>query len=98
MPIGVAQGSRVEVVAQFSDAKGNSSVPPPPLVFLDIAYTDAVLGSTAAVSINMRPIGASFIAAWNSSAAAIGQAVLSFTIGPVTLSPPDPILLINRNT
>lgn len=98
MPIGVAQGSRVELITQFFDSKGVPTVPPAVAVFAQITYTDAVSALAASATIGMQPIGASFIAAWNSSAAAIGQAVVSFQAGTVTLSPPDPTLLINGNT
>lgn len=97
MPIGVPYGSRVEIAAQFFDVNGAPTVPPSAAVFLKIAYNDLNFGPTT-FSTNMLPIGETFIAAWNSSAASFGQAVISFLVGIQTLSPPDPILLINRNS
>lgn len=98
MPVGIKQGSRVEVAAQFFDANGAILVLPSGAASLDIAYTDAVLGSSAAASIPMLSAGYDLVAAWNSSAAALGLAVISLVLGPVTLSPPDPVLRIMQGT
>jgi hypothetical protein len=98
MPIGVAQGKVITVVAQFFDSAGVPVLPPVGAVLLNVSYKPAVGGSSIVSSLFMSPVGESWKVNWSSSAAALGQAVLSFTAGSVTLSPPDPILLINQNT
>lgn len=97
MPIGVPQGQAIEIVVQFSDTLANPVLPPPQAVSLNIAYT-AINGSTAAAILAMSQLGFGYTAIWNSSVSQIGTAVVSFTVGPTTLSPPDPLLRITLNT
>lgn len=96
MPIGVPQGSLVELTAQFYDANGNVLTPPPIAVTLNVAYTQTN-GQPTVSQVAAVQIGYTYAATWNSGGAAFGQAVVSWTVGVTTLSPPDPLLFVNGN-
>jgi len=93
MPFIVRQGNAVELIAAFSDARGN--VTTPPSAQLVITYT-ATNGSTASQSLTMLPLSLHgyLTATWNSSVAALGLAIMNIVAPTGSLAPPDPIMRI----
>jgi hypothetical protein len=98
VPIGVDFGDVVKITAQFTDPFGGHQIPQGLAVLLNISYFPIGGGSSTTAVMPMLPVGYTWFATWNSAAAAYGRAMVSFTVGSTTLLPPDPILLINRNT
>lgn len=91
MPFNVKQGLIADFAVAFTDASGNIATPP--AATLTITYT-AVSGSTAKAVISMTPYGKEFTATWYSSAATIGQALITVSSPSGVASIPDPVLRI----